>query len=110
MEGDKRPATAHARVEPAASRPAHATHAPRRGHAAEFPRRFRRSRASGTDLEEDLAYVEMMVGEHDAAIRRPAYLLTIPSDVSVPILRADPMWDPLRSNPRFQQLLATPTR
>jgi len=52
----------------------------------------------------------MMIGEHDAAVRRLGYLLTIPSDVSVPILRADPMWDPLRSNPRFQQLLATPTR
>ena len=64
----------------------------------------------GTDLQEDLAYVEMLVGENDAAVRRLGYLLTIPSDVSVPILRADPMWDPLRSNPRFQQLLATPTR
>jgi len=52
----------------------------------------------------------MMIGEHDAAIRQLAYLLTISSDASVPILRVDPMWDPLRSNPGFQQLLATPTR
>ena len=62
----------------------------------------------GTDLQEDLAYVETLVGEHDAAIRRLAYLLTIPSELSVPFLRADPMWDPLRGNPAFQRLLSTP--
>jgi len=33
----------------------------------------------------------MMIGEHDAAIRRLAYVLTISSDVSVPILRVDSM-------------------
>jgi len=59
----------------------------------------------GADLQEDLAYVETIVGEHDAAIKRLAYLLTIPSGLSVPFLRADPMWDPLRGNPRFQQLM-----
>jgi len=57
------------------------------------------------DLQEDMAYVELLVGDHDAAIRRLTYLLTIPSDVSVPMLRADPMWDPLRNNPRFQRLV-----
>jgi serine/threonine-protein kinase len=62
----------------------------------------------GPDLQEDLAYVETLVGEHDAAIKRLAYLLTIPSELSVPFLRADPMWDPLRGNPRFQALIAAP--
>ncbi len=66
-----------------------------------------RDAVDGADLQEDFAYVEMLVGEHNAAITRLAYLLTIPSDVSVPMLRADPMWDPLRGNPRFQQLVAT---
>ena len=64
----------------------------------------------GADIQEDLAYVETIVGEHDAAIKRLAYLLTIPSELSVPFLRADPMWDPLRSNPAFQRLLSTQTR
>ena len=59
----------------------------------------------GADLQEDLAYVETIVGEHDTAIKRLAYLLTIPSELSVPFLRADPMWDPLRDNPGFQKLL-----
>jgi len=67
-----------------------------------------RDAVDGADLQEDFAYVEMLVGNHDAAIRRLAYLLTIPSDVSVPMLRADPTWDPLRSNPTFQRLVATP--
>jgi thioredoxin-like negative regulator of GroEL len=62
----------------------------------------------GADLQEDLAYVETLVGERDAAIKRLAYLLTIPSELSVPFLRADPMWDSLRGNPRFQQLIGKP--
>jgi len=66
-----------------------------------------RDAVDGADLQEDMAYVELLVGDHDAAITRLAYLLTIPSDVSVPMLRADPMWDPLRKDPRFQRLVAT---
>jgi serine/threonine-protein kinase len=62
----------------------------------------------GADIQEDLAYVEMLVGEHDAAIKRLSYLLTIPSLSSVPFLRADPMWDPLRGNAAFQRLIASP--
>ena len=62
----------------------------------------------GADMQEDLAYVETLVGEHDAAIKRLAYLLTIPSELSLAFLRADPMWDPLRGNPGFQKLVAAP--
>ena len=43
-------------------------------------------------------------------LRVLAYLLTIPSELSVPFLRADPMWAPLRGNPGFQRLLSTQTR
>ncbi|HEY5415193.1 MAG TPA: protein kinase [Gemmatimonadaceae bacterium] len=62
----------------------------------------------GADIQEDMAYVELLVGDHDAAIKRLAHLLTIPSELSVPFLRADPMWDSLRSNPGFQKLVAAP--
>ena len=50
----------------------------------------------------------MLVGETDSAVKRLAFLLTIPSDVSVNLLRADPLWDPLRGNPGFQRLIARP--
>jgi serine/threonine-protein kinase len=64
----------------------------------------------GADLQEDFAFVETIVGEHEAAITRLAYLLSIPSELSVPFVRADPMWAPLRGNRRFQQLIAAQAR
>jgi len=59
----------------------------------------------GADLQQDYAFVETLVGETDSAVKRLAFLLTIPSDVSVNLLRFDPMWDPLRGNPTFQRLV-----
>ncbi|MFC1639510.1 protein kinase [Gemmatimonadota bacterium] len=55
----------------------------------------------------NLAEVLVMVGEHDAAIDRIEHLLSIPAglDMSRALLRAEPRWDPLRDNPRFQELL-----
>src|SRR4030095_11599277 len=46
----------------------------------------------GADLQEDLAYVETIVGEHDTAIKRLAYLLTSSSERSRPVLGAHPRW------------------
>jgi len=60
----------------------------------------------GADLQEDYAFVETLVGETDAAVKRLTYLLSIPSDLSVNLLRFDPTWDPLRGNPRFEKLAA----
>jgi serine/threonine-protein kinase len=51
------------------------------------------------------AQIHTMVGDYDAAIDLLDYLLSIPSRVSVPELRLDPIWDPLRDHPRFQALL-----
>ena len=67
-----------------------------------------RDAIDGPDLQEDFAYVEMLVGETDAAVRRLAYVVSVPSDVSVSLLRLDPLWEPLRGNPSFQRLVATP--
>jgi hypothetical protein len=64
-----------------------------------------RDAVDGPDLQEEYAYVEMLVGEIDAAVERLAFLLSIPSDVSVNLLRYDPMWDPLRGSLEFQRLL-----
>jgi len=59
----------------------------------------------GCQLLESLALLYTVVGEHDAAIDQLEYLLTIPSIISVPRLKFQPVWEPLRRHPRFKQLL-----
>ncbi len=60
----------------------------------------------GPDHVRELAIIYVLVGENEAALDRLEYLLSIPyADISVPVLRADPTWDPLRGLPRFQKLL-----
>jgi tetratricopeptide (TPR) repeat protein len=53
-----------------------------------------------------IAASAVLAGSYDEAITYLEQLLAIPSDVSVPVLRVDPWWDPLRGNPRFERLLA----
>jgi len=53
-----------------------------------------------------LAEIYTLVGEHDAAIEQLAYLLSIPCGMTVHRIRLDPVYDPLRGHPRFQELLA----
>ncbi len=59
----------------------------------------------GCEVLESLALLYTVVGEHDAAIDQLEYLLTIPSLISVPRLKFQPVWEPLREYPRFQRLL-----
>jgi TolB-like protein/Tfp pilus assembly protein PilF len=54
----------------------------------------------------DLARIEAMTGRQEEAIGRLERLLSMPSDLSVWMLRLDPAWDPLRENPRFKALVA----
>jgi serine/threonine-protein kinase len=54
---------------------------------------------------EDLARIHAMVGEADAAIDQLDFLLSVPGELSVNLLRVDPSWNPLRNHPRFQALL-----
>ena len=54
------------------------------------------------------AEVFVLTGEHDRAIDLLETLLSVPALVSRPLLRADPLWDPLRDNPRFQKLVEEP--
>ncbi len=54
---------------------------------------------------EDLANIYVMVGEFDVAIDQLEFLLLIPSKPSIPLLRLDPAWEPLRGHRRFKKLL-----
>jgi serine/threonine-protein kinase len=52
-----------------------------------------------------LAEIYAIVNEHGAAIDQLEYLMSVPGETSVSVLRLDPIWDPLRDHPRFQALL-----
>ena len=61
--------------------------------------------------EENLAGVEAQVGEHERAISRLERLLRTPYGafpITVPRLRLDPIWDPLREHPRFKAIVEGP--
>lgn len=60
---------------------------------------------TGIDRLRDRARVNVMLADYDAAIEDLRALLAIPSSISANLLRVDPFWDPLRSDPRFQALI-----
>jgi eukaryotic-like serine/threonine-protein kinase len=60
----------------------------------------------GTHRLTDLAQVYMMVGEQEKAVDLLERLLSIPSEISKPVLRRDPTWKALEGNKRFRSLVA----
>src|SRR5216110_939496 len=65
---------------------------------------------SGPNFQIGLAQIEARVGAPEEAIRRLRRLLSIPAgwEVSIARLKIDPVWDPIRNRPDFQQLLSGP--
>jgi serine/threonine-protein kinase len=49
--------------------------------------------------------VQLLGGNKDAAIAELEKSLKVPAGTTVALLRLDPMWDPLRGDPRFDALL-----
>jgi tetratricopeptide (TPR) repeat protein len=63
---------------------------------------------TGRVMVRNLARVYVMLGEYDDAMDQIDHLLSSGMGVgpfSAPMLRIDPIWDPLRSHSRFQELL-----
>jgi tetratricopeptide (TPR) repeat protein len=71
-----------------------------------------KDRLSGPGFEENLALVEMIIGENGRAISTLTRLLQTPyggwlyspAPITPALLRLDPLWDPLRADPAFQKL------
>ncbi len=61
----------------------------------------------GPSFEAGLAQIQARAGEPHAAVKTLRRLLSIPagSSVSLQRLKIDPVWDPIRNDREFQQLL-----
>ena len=62
----------------------------------------------GPEVAVVLVLIYAWTGEHDQAFELLDHLLQVPNSLTVPILKLDPVWDPLRKDPRFEKLIASP--
>jgi tetratricopeptide (TPR) repeat protein len=65
---------------------------------------------SGPVCQIGLAQIEARAGAPEQAVKRLRHLLSIPAggEASIARLKIDPVWDPIRNRPDFQQLLSGP--
>jgi serine/threonine protein kinase/tetratricopeptide (TPR) repeat protein len=66
---------------------------------------YRKDALEGSILAEDRALILAQAGDADAALPEIQRLLVEPSYLSVHTLQLNPLWDPIRHDPRFQALL-----
>ncbi len=53
----------------------------------------------------DLAAVFAQLGQADSAAHYLEFLLERPGDMTVSLLRLNPMWDPIRDTPEFRRIV-----
>jgi tetratricopeptide (TPR) repeat protein len=56
------------------------------------------------NAEAVLAQIQARFGDHDSAIAAIPHLLEVPAGITPPDLKFNPLWDPLRKDPRFEKL------
>jgi tetratricopeptide (TPR) repeat protein len=76
--------------------------------AAQAVTAFHADALSRADAEVTQAMVQAQVGEHEAAIAALPRLLRIPGGLTLGQLKLDPVYDPIRNDPRVQNLLNAP--
>jgi TolB-like protein/Tfp pilus assembly protein PilF len=75
-------------------------------HASKLKDRIAKDAFEGPTLELDIAIARAQLGQADEAISILRDLLQKPGDdcITPALLRADPIWNPIRNDPRFQKL------
>ena len=53
----------------------------------------------------DLAYIYVKVGRFEEAVEQLEFLLSRPSEMSIPLVELDPVWDGLRDHSDFKKLM-----
>ena len=64
-----------------------------------------RDALDGPQATAALAQIYAWTGEFDEAFRLLDHLFTVPNNLTVPMLKLEPIWDPLRKDPRYQALI-----
>jgi TolB-like protein/Flp pilus assembly protein TadD len=60
---------------------------------------------SGPEITQTAAEIYTILGDSDKAVTILEGLLQKPAPITVELLKLNPLWDPLRKNPRFQALI-----
>jgi tetratricopeptide (TPR) repeat protein len=60
---------------------------------------------AGPQVTATLAQIYGLTGESDEAFRLIEHLLEVPNGLTISTLKLDPIWDPLREDPRFEALI-----
>ena len=71
---------------------------------------YANDQVSKPQAEYTLAQVQARFGDNDTAIAALPHLLQVPAGLTKTNLKLDPLWDPLRKDPRFEKLCQEQTQ